>query len=447
MFVQKGCVRYACCTIIGMSSIDFLLDSVRFDDFTKNVKKKVMSNISTCGNISYCDSSQRSRGAVSHQRYPSREACVAECRQYVQSSVKNNPTSLETHSSSLSSLSSLSSSMPSSSSDDRRDSVSQRCTPVSNDVDIEKLPMVLSVRRSNRRSYSEKEDTRAKECLDAIESIIADCRRTFVGLECLQLNSFEIIVNDEESACTKNRISDAFNHGDDLIGIKVDNRHQQRSTTYTTFHLGNYSHLNNKLSANIRSHLSLNYPMYQSTEELGYEHENREQKLLKRQLLELEMYNNADILTKNQSIIAGRSSESVLRHELGHAIQYKVLGITDHPEYGTVDGMLHSDSPRDMWRSIFNARKLKAEELSTRIEWGDNENAREYFLLAKIGEGVSVYGGTDQLELFAESWTIYSHPEYGKSVRYLPEDIHNYFVTHLPRRNPRNFTTESIPAL
>ena len=74
-----------------------------------------------------------------------------------------------------------------------------------------------------------------------------------------------------------------------------------------------------------------------------------------------------------------------------------------------------------------------------RLGWAANTLARDYLLHAKSGEGVSVYAGKDQFELFAESWTIYSHPGYSdSSVKRLPEDIHNFFTTYLPRRHSTN---------
>merc|ERR1711991_755638 len=126
---------------------------------------------------------------------------------------------------------------------------------------------------------------------------------------------------------------------------------------------------------------------------------NAEQKLLKKQLLELEMYNNVDMLTKNQSSIAGRSSESVLRHELGHAIQFKILGIANHLEQGSIEGLEGFNDAGIEWSTIYDTRKGIAESLSKRIEWGDKEDAKKFFLRSKIGEGVSVCGGSSQLEL------------------------------------------------
>lgn len=287
-------------------------------------------------------------------------------------------------------------------------------------------PVVLSVRRSGRRDFSKQEALRAEECIEALEILISDFRRTFVGLEDLQLNSFDVTISDVGynnmyTASKAVRLGD----GEELRGYSDD---------FTTVHLGNYSPVNNKLSTNIRAHLMLRYPMYQSTHDLGFELDNAEQKLLKKQLLELEMYNNVDMLTKNQSSIAGRSSESVLRHELGHAIQYKILGISNHPEQGSIEGLVGCSDARVEWSTIYNTRKGIAESFSKRIEWGAKEDAKKFFLRSKIGEGVSVYGGSSQLELFAEAWTIYSHPSYGKTVKPLPADIHDFFVKYLPRK-------------
>ena len=291
-------------------------------------------------------------------------------------------------------------------------------------------PAVLSVRHSGRRGFSTQETLRAEKCVEALETLISDFRRTFIGLEELQLNSFDVTVSDDgyddmyTGKVMATAAQRAIRNGEDL-------KQGDPSSSHTTLRLGNYSHINNKLSANIRAHMMLGYPMYQSAPDLGFELENAEQKLLKKQLLELEMYNNVDMLTKNQSIIAGRSSESVLRHELGHAIQYKVLGIANHPEHGVVDGV---DNAGSEWANIYKTRKQTAEDLSKRIAWCDQHGAKKYFLQAKIGDGVSVYGGSNELELFAEAWTIYSHPEYGNSVKPLPADIHDFFVKYLPRK-------------
>lgn len=283
-------------------------------------------------------------------------------------------------------------------------------------------PVVLSIRRSGRRNFSKEEASRAEKCIEALESLVSDFRRTFVGLENLQLNSFDVTVSDIG-------YDDMYTANEELRGTKTD-----FTTGHTTVRLGNYSHINNKLSANVRAHLMLEYPMYQSTHDLGFEIGNAEQKLLKKQFLELEMYNNVDMLTKNQSSIAGRSTESVLRHELGHAIQYKVLGISNHPEHGCVEGSVGCNVARVEWSNIYNARKEIAQNLSNHIAWRDKLDAKQYFLRSKIGEGVSVYGGYSQLELFAEAWTIYSHPGYGESVKQLPSDIHDFFVKYLPRK-------------
>ena len=287
-------------------------------------------------------------------------------------------------------------------------------------------PVVLSVRRSGRRDFSKQEALRAEECIEALEILVSDFRRTFVGLEDLQLNSFDVTISDVgyDNMYTSSKAV-CLGDGEELRGYSDD---------FTTVQLGNYSHVNNKLSTNIRAHLMLRYPMYQSTHDLGFELDNAEQKLLKKQLLELEMYNNVDMLTKNQSSIAGRSSESVLRHELGHAIQFKILGIANHLEQGSIEGLEGFNDAGIEWSTIYDTRKGIAESLSKRIEWGDKEDAKKFFLRSKIGEGVSVYGGSSQVELFAESWTIYSHPSYGKTVKPLPADIHNFFVKYLPRK-------------
>lgn len=111
-----------------------------------------------------------------------------------------------------------------------------------------------------------------------------------------------------------------------------------------------------------------------------------------------------------------------------------VLGVFNHPERGTVEGKIDNEEARNEWSNIYNSREKSALDLSNHVAWGEHIDIKSYFLRAKIGEGVSVYGGSSQLELFAEAWTIYSHPGYGKTVKLLPPDIHAFFVKYLPRK-------------
>ena len=152
----------------------------------------------------------------------------------------------------------------------------------------------------------------------------------------------------------------------------------------------------------------------------------------KEMLLELELYYNRECVDlANQPYTAGKSSESVLRHELGHAIHHQLQDKTKHLDK-------HESNATAAWDALYDRRRKQAEQLSNRFHFGGKENVKKYFQFAKTGEGVSVYGGSDSCELFAEAWTIYSHPLYGKSVKQLPDDIHTFFTQYLPRRKEAN---------
>ena len=192
---------------------------------------------------------------------------------------------------------------------------------------------------------------------------------------------------------------------DELVAVDEDSTPRSVSSFLdtTSVSLGNYSPTNNKLSINLRSQLKLQFPMYQVARELGNKPSRGSPdsltRCLKAMLFEMGIYDTEGALfTENDPLtgtikfhftnsfsfaasvnltrlcfynyssnhVVGTSSEAVLRHELGHAIQEQILGISNHPIRGTIIGSLqgYQWTASAAWEKLYNVRRQKAEAVA-----------------------------------------------------------------------------------
>jgi len=153
---------------------------------------------------------------------------------------------------------------------------------------------------------------------------------------------------------------------------------------------------------------------------------------------------------------AYKSIVHTLRHELGHAVHFQYIGVYNCPfsfsktsPPFTIPYLFEpwvsffAEIPRSQdamisWEKLYNVRRGRAEKLVRELK---NSDTRYFLLRAKTGEGVSLYAGTNQLELFAESFVLYSDPNYDTTFYpRLPEDIHAWFTKHLPKHSSKTHT-------
>ena len=100
------------------------------------------------------------------------------------------------------------------------------------------------------------------------------------------------------------------------------------------------------------------------------------------------------------NFVVDRSLDGAYRHELGHAIYYKDRGVTELSQ----------------WPKVI-------------------QDAGGY---SKLRKSVSEYAGTNADEAFAESFSAYTHPAYGRNpATKLPKPIHDFMEKHYGPKNAR----------
>jgi hypothetical protein len=102
---------------------------------------------------------------------------------------------------------------------------------------------------------------------------------------------------------------------------------------------------------------------------------------------------------------AGTGIDFVMRHELGHNVQDS-----------------SSLAAKQEWGKLFG-----------NAEYGYGKSPLTY-AGKKAAKGVSIYAKKNSKELFAESFALYTHKDYGTDkVRRLPDKVHDYMTKHFPR--------------
>ena len=156
------------------------------------------------------------------------------------------------------------------------------------------------------------------------------------------------------------------------------------------------------------------------------------------------------------------SAQGVARHEIGHAVHYKYVGMQDDlwrgiknkryspgrfpkdpslPKFDPERGLsvewnnlteVHRSRASYDWDNIYRKRVSNAKKAGhSRGRLADPPPSE---FVDKVGEGVSRYAGYNERELFAESWTVYSDPRYVTGeLKQLPLDIHNWMTRYFPR--------------
>jgi hypothetical protein len=97
----------------------------------------------------------------------------------------------------------------------------------------------------------------------------------------------------------------------------------------------------------------------------------------------------------------GESVQTVFRHEVGHALQTKL--IQNAIQSGKIRNMME-------FENIASSRKASY--------WSKK---------------VSEYATVNSKELFAESFAAFTHPSYGSKGNKLPAELHNFFSNILTK--------------
>ena len=143
------------------------------------------------------------------------------------------------------------------------------------------------------------------------------------------------------------------------------------------------------------------------------------------------------------------SASGTVRHELGHAVHYQYVGVREPTMWdrntagrfmpnqslpihsASLPGIRLSNATYD-WDQIYDNRVASASAAGL---WPGRKLVPDVPWKSKVGEGISVYSGTNKRELFAESWSVYSDPRYiTGELKQLPKDVHDWMTKYIPRK-------------